>query len=1231
MVRVLAAICLTLPFIPPASVAAAGVPCGDIQVVYARGAGFPVFGDDYNGFVTDALVPRLGTEASVSTHQLGQDGGFGGHVYTPSGDFSVLLQGIFPFLPGSAYDNSVIEGQSELVAYLIDRAATCPNEKYVLGGWSEGAQVVGQSLSLVPVEDRDRIAFVALFGDPKLQTGNFRGPFGLFSFPAACTPLGAPPWKRWPDCRLMGGYFGPRDPYVPNDIRLRVGSWCAFLDAACDGDTGHLPFAMLPPVNAHYSYWQQDGLMAQAAREAVDALKLFVPAHAASFDASWFQFVGGATGADLAIVFDTTGSMWGAIDDAKAQATDLAQRWLDFFHNGRVALIDFKDQGDPYVARVDLGLTSNIADFQTAVNDLTADGGGDYPEAELSGVMTALDGLDWRSGATKAEIVITDAPGKDPEPVTGYTRDQVAQHARSIDPVAIYGVNVSGGQDVSDFFMPLTGGTAGQVFVLQPGQSLADALFNVLDTVHFNPVATLNGPYLAETGSAIRFSTDGSFDADGNLVSYEWDFNNDGTVDQTTTTPFVDHAYPGEFHGVAAVRVVSSDGGFALATADVSVISSAELTNLAPIAPVSASASITGANEATVTWTPAMSDRADGYKVFLPDGTVVGLRLASDPHSVVVSGLDLSQPVVFEVAASNGYGNSAAVASPSVGGNDTTPPTTPGGLTAMAVSTGQVDLAWTASTDAVGVQGYKLYRNGAYLSSVGPVGSTSFSDTGLTANTAYSYRVSAIDAAGNESAQSTAAAMTTPASGADTTPPSAPGSATVTASAWNEVTVTWTAATDNVGVTSYAIYRGGTAPNTQTKIAAVSGATTSFVDWSVPPGPASPSVWYWVVAADAAGNTSTSASSSFFGLPLCTTCGTAVTVNPSADAYVDSGQSTTNFGTATSLKIAAASPIQHTYLAFDLTTLPPGTIAGVTLRLYQTSAGATSYSVRCITTSWTETTITYNNAPAPPHVVGTNPPEGPANPPSCLGSIGTSPAGAANTYVSTALLVPPSRVLTRYELTTTSGAATYQSREAVTKPQLVVNVVAPDAAAPSVPAGLSATAVSPGQINLAWTASSDDVGVQGYKLYRNGSYVGSLIGSPSFSDVGLTTGTAYTYAVSAIDAAGNESARSSTAGATTLPNSDTVPPSIPANVAAVATAWNVVNVTWIGSTDNVGVTSYVIFRGAAKLSTVSGSVTTFTDRSTAGSTTYSYTVRASDAAGNTSAASSAAGVTTPHR
>jgi len=89
---------------------------------------------------------------------------------------------------------------------------------------------------------------------------------------------------------------------------------------------------------------------------------------------------------------------------------------------------------------------------------------------------------------------------------------------------------------------------------------------------------------------------------------------------------------------------------------------------------------------------------------------------------------------------------------------DTTPPTVPTSLTATAISSSQINLSWTASTDNVGVTGYNVFRGGV---KIGTVPGTSFQDSGLSASTSYTYNVSAFDAAGNTSAQSAGASATT--------------------------------------------------------------------------------------------------------------------------------------------------------------------------------------------------------------------------------------------------------------------------------------------------------------------------------------------------------------------------------------------------------------------------------------------------------------------------------------
>ena len=143
-------------------------------------------------------------------------------------------------------------------------------------------------------------------------------------------------------------------------------------------------------------------------------------------------------------------------------------------------------------------------------------------------------------------------------------------------------------------------------------------------------------------------------------------------------------------------------------------------------------------------------------------------------------------------------------------GPDTNPPTTPAGLAATVVSSSQINLTWTASTDNVGVTGYRVERcQGASCANfiqVATPTTTSFSNTGLTPATSYTYRILAVDAAGNVSTYSNLASATTQ-TGSDTTRPSAPAGLAATAVSTSQINLTWTASTDNVGVSEYRMER----------------------------------------------------------------------------------------------------------------------------------------------------------------------------------------------------------------------------------------------------------------------------------------------------------------------------------------------------------------------------------------------------------------------------------------
>jgi chitodextrinase len=184
-----------------------------------------------------------------------------------------------------------------------------------------------------------------------------------------------------------------------------------------------------------------------------------------------------------------------------------------------------------------------------------------------------------------------------------------------------------------------------------------------------------------------------------------------------------------------------------------------------------------------------------------------------------------------------------------------------------------------------------------------------------------------------------------------------------------------------------------------------------------------------------------------------------------------------------------------------------------------------------------------------------------------------------------------------------------------------------DTTAPTTPTNVKATALSATQVSVSWTASTDNVGVTGYCVTRNGISLGCPgTTSTTYTDSTALPSTAYSFVVTARDAAGNFSAASSAASVTTPSAPDTAAPSVPANLSATAVSTSQINLSWTASTDNIGVAGYDVYRGSTKVATVTS--TSFGDSGLSAGTTYSYTVVAKDAAGNASAHSAAVSATT---
>ncbi|MFD9502206.1 fibronectin type III domain-containing protein [Streptomyces sp. NPDC060035] len=188
-----------------------------------------------------------------------------------------------------------------------------------------------------------------------------------------------------------------------------------------------------------------------------------------------------------------------------------------------------------------------------------------------------------------------------------------------------------------------------------------------------------------------------------------------------------------------------------------------------------------------------------------------------------------------------------------------------------------------------------------------------------------------------------------------------------------------------------------------------------------------------------------------------------------------------------------------------------------------------------------------------------------------------------------------------------------------------------DTQKPTAPEGVTAQAGSATSVHVMWDQASDNKGITGYEVYREGRKARSVPATKRMIDIdGLAASTAYTFTVRARDAAGNLSAPSAAVPVTTPAPSptDAEPPTGPVKLRGQAENGRTVTLSWGGSTDDVGVTSYDIYQEDSRIHSVPGTQTTARLTGLRPGTVYTFTVRARDAAERSSPDSNALDLTT---
>ena len=285
------------------------------------------------------------------------------------------------------------------------------------------------------------------------------------------------------------------------------------------------------------------------------------------------------------------------------------------------------------------------------------------------------------------------------------------------------------------------------------------------------------------------------------------------------------------------------------------------------------------------------------------------------------------------------------------GSTDTVAPTAPT-LTASGTTQTTTSLSWTGATDNVAVTGYDVYQGTTLLGST--TTATTYAVSGLTASTTYTFTVKAKDAAGNVSVASNAVAVTTLAPVPDTTAPTAP---TLSASGTTLTTtnLSWTGATDNVGVTGYNVYQGTT----------LLGSTTTATSFAVTGLTASTTYTFYVQAKDAAGNISVASNTvSVTTLTPDTTAPTAPTLSASGTTATTTNLSWT--GATDNVAVTGYDVYKGTTLLGSTTTATTFAVTGLTASTAYTftvkakdAAGNVSVASNTVSVTTLANTVTY--------------------------------------------------------------------------------------------------------------------------------------------------------------------------------------------------------------------------------------------------------------------------------
>lgn len=536
---------LSLNFNVPATHA---TDCQDVEFIFARGSGDPVVSEEtpmggpsfqeWKYWIEDALYE---SRLHISFYDLGQEA-TDGHQY-PAVPVSESFDGFINLIgaalsagDGFAFGESVDEGVAELKAYIEKRSQSCPEQKFVLGGYSQGAMVISRSLSQLNPE---KIIYAATFGDPKLYLPEGNSHKGIFSkIPDACKGLNFSNYRVYvPDCYAYEGILGSYRPYQPDGYIDKLGTWCNGNDIMCSSGwniSDHIDY-----INGHF--YEQASRVIRDRIEATFAGPNIVEPPTPTEPSS---------NHDVIFLFDASGSMKALADIYKSQAKELIQKVINA--GGRTALYAYRELEGHIWPNLRCAFGCSSDEMERAINRINFWGGGDDDEGLLSAMKIAMNESDWADGATKSIVVLTDAGFHNPD-CDGSSLIDIVQQALAIDPVNVYVIS----RDKEEEYSELVRLTNGKYYDIDSEEEVKLSTKQIFE----RPVARLNqASFYGVVGDTFEFDAGASHSKYGEDLTFEWDLEGNGEFTSINNLSKVSKTFNSEFDKFIQVKVTDSHG-----------------------------------------------------------------------------------------------------------------------------------------------------------------------------------------------------------------------------------------------------------------------------------------------------------------------------------------------------------------------------------------------------------------------------------------------------------------------------------------------------------------------------------------------------------------------------------------------------------------------------------------------------------------------------------------------